>query len=427
MLGMVICLSRAVNAGVEPVMSVSDGDLVASNGSPRGPAVAVRDDSSIVRGLVETGQKPSAVVVDGNSGDESAAGDVLESFSAASDAVHEISPGKTVSLSEYHGDIDLSSMPKLSANLPHLKELGCSANVIRIRDLQKLDLRFSETDVDAVQYGMRKTHGKCYACGKQVAWPTWQDGREEGNLDVAVYKSPANGSDCQIDHLYPASLGGLGLVGNLFPICSDCNSLKGNMHPHVFFMLVVNSEEYDGKRLFDSIGEYDAFVRSISIPYMITMSRREYETLVLGSRRVSAKEIWLEQQLAEVDVKQDVSTLVNHSVCKRCSGELVGYDESAMMDESRGDLRELATMFTERAFSGKRSASVSLADFQELLPAPGFFSGDAGVDLESRVQSAVLRAAARYSSKNDASRFSALVGELKEYLRLVRKENDSEE
>ena len=38
-----------------------------------------------------------------------------------------------------------------------------------------------------------------------------------------------------LDHVYPRSLGGTGVPGNLVASCGPCNRLKGNLPPHEFF------------------------------------------------------------------------------------------------------------------------------------------------------------------------------------------------
>lgn len=55
-------------------------------------------------------------------------------------------------------------------------------------------------------------------------------------------------SSFTIDHVFPKSLGGSGLLSNLYPSCRDCNTKKGNLVLDVFRRKIKEeSENVDNK------------------------------------------------------------------------------------------------------------------------------------------------------------------------------------
>ena len=80
-----------------------------------------------------------------------------------------------------------------------------------------------------------KTAGRCYHCGKKLAWKNYGVPGERGSWEV--------------DHSNPKVLGGTNYLRNLFPACVSCNRSKEAQTSREFISGRFLAKDFQGQRV----------------------------------------------------------------------------------------------------------------------------------------------------------------------------------
>lgn len=346
--------------------------------------------------------------------------DGLEDYYAS---LRELAAGDHAGTAAVDGSVsgDGEPAPRLDMSAPRLTEASKPVGLIRDGQLGDPRCRRGEEGLEAVQRGMDATGGCCMYCGKRVAWRVVVDSAT-GVMGWRCAADPSDGDRCEIDHLFPASLGGISYEGDLFPACSACNALKSNRSPWDFVFMVVSDPALAGKRRFDDVVSLVESILDAAWPYLAVLSEREWETLVMGVRPVTRVESWMEQQVMLGARVEDLAA----------SPQLAGLDTverayAEPLDVGRRDFSVIAHMLRAGSFSSSKTGSgltIPVSEFCELLPDVGSMDPvDPVEDLSLRLTSAVTHGAVMYSGKGNSSKWTLLMGVLEKYGSLVV-END---
>lgn len=389
--------------------SVDHLPAVVSEPIPEGAlAVALANAKAMQAGLVAPGKLAAA----------QSQADGLEDYYAS---LRELAAGDHAGTAAVDGSDDDEPAPRLDMSAPRLTEASKPVGLIRDGQLGDPRCRRGEEMLEAVQRGMDATGGCCMYCGKRVAWRVVVD-NATGRMEWRCAADPSDGDRCEIDHLFPASLGGISYEGDLFPACSSCNALKSNRSPWDFVFMVVSDPALAGKRRFDDVVSLVESILDAAWPYLAVLSEREWETLVMGVRPVTRVESWMEQQVMLGARVEDLAA----------SPQLAGLDTverayAEPLDVGRRDFSVIAHMLRAGSFSSSKTGSgltIPVSELCKLLPDVGSMDPvDPVEDLSLRLTSAVTHGAVMYSGKGNSSKWTLLMGVLEKYRSLVV-END---
>ena len=311
---------------------------------------------------------------------------------------------------------DGGQTPRLDMSATRLTEASKPVELIRDGQLGDPRCRRGKDMLKAVQRGMDATGGCCVYCGKRVAWRVAVD-NATGEMEWRCAAGPADGDRCEIDHLFPASLGGIAYEGDLFPACSACNALKSNRSPWDFVFMITADPALAGRRRFDDVVSFVESILDAAWPYLAILSDREWETLVMGVRPVTRVESWMEQQVmlgAHVEDLVASPQLAHLDTVERTYAEPLAVD--------RHDFDVIAHMLRAGSFSSGKSGSgstIPVGEFCELVPDVGSMDPvDPVEDLSLRVASAVTHGAVMYAGRGRGAKWTLLTSVLEKYVEL---------